>query len=190
MAVVIPFPVSAQSKKQKVSCAKSYKHAVPENETHRKAMLGKIHMWLPKLYASLDHFDEDKYRYYLQENFGTNTAATLSCQQLHSVLLYLAELYFKHTKKHLRKGKANKKDAPAALKQDGSGLNREALLSKIEQMLTVKSIAEKTDVPWSYAVGILKKQSGGITKHLDMATREQLQAVIAALRYDAQRKGY
>ena len=41
----------------------------------------------------------------------------------------------------------------------------------------------------AYAVGILRKQSGGVTRCLEHATPEQLRVVIAALARDAKRHG-
>jgi hypothetical protein len=59
-------------------------------------------------------------------------------------------------------------------------------------MLAEKGRAEGTDMPWSYAVGILKRQGhmfGEPVKSLNKANARQLDAVIAALHKDAVRKG-
>lgn len=61
-------------------------------------------------------------------------------------------------------------------------------MRKIEAQLAEKGRAEGTKVPWGYAVAILKRQSGGVTKCFEHATVEQLRGVIAALTYDAKKK--
>ena len=72
---------------------------------------------------------------------------------------------------------------------DNDNLGREPLMKKIEAQLTEKGRAEGTDVPWGYAVAILKRQSGGVTRCFEHATPEQLRGVIAALTRDARRNG-
>lgn len=44
-------------------------------------------------------------------------------------------------------------------------------------------------MPWAYAVGILQKQPGGVTRCREHATPEQLRGVIAPLARDAKRHG-
>lgn len=78
---------------------------------------------------------------------------------------------------------------PLTLEKDDSGLGRDVYMRKIEAQLAEKGRAEGTKVPWGYAVTILKKQSGGVTKCFEHATVEQLRGVIAALTYDAKKKG-
>jgi hypothetical protein len=62
-------------------------------------------------------------------------------------------------------------------------------MRKIEALLAEKGRVEGTDMPWAYAVGILKKHSNGVTRCFEHATPEQLRAVIAALMKDAKRHG-
>ena len=140
------------------------------------------------LYQKLPHVTEEFYRteldtrFNLMERFERCSAADLSNQELHQLLLWFASLGWE------KKAGKQRKGAPNALRSD-AGLNREALLEKIEAMLAEKGQAEGTGVPWSYAVAILKRQSGGVTKSLDQADRKQLEGVIAALWRDAKRKG-
>ena len=62
-------------------------------------------------------------------------------------------------------------------------------MDKIEALLAEKGRVEGTHMPWAYAVAVLKKQSGGVTRCFEHATPEQLRGVIAALTRDARRKG-
>jgi hypothetical protein len=151
-------------------------------EEQRKDMLAKVHMAKQHL-MRMDGWTDDVYRYSLSEKFGVTSAAKLTHHQLHQALLWLQELGWKAKPGRHHKG------APRALDHDDSSLSREALLSKIEAQLAEKGRVEGTDMPWGYAVGILKRQSNGVTKCLDHADREQLKAVIAALDRDAKRKG-
>lgn len=150
---------------------------------HRKDMLGKIHMAKGHLMATKPGYTEDVYRATLEDLYGVTSAADLTPEQMHGLLLHFSRLGWQKTP---RKGAGR---VPNAHAHDASGQSREALLQKIEAMLTEKGKAEGTAVPWAYAVGILKRQSGNVTKSLDQATREQLADIIAALWRDAKRKG-
>lgn len=90
----------------------------------------------------------------------------------------------------MRKGR-NRRNAPETLFKDDSGMHRQDQMEKIEAMLAEKGRAEGTDVPWGYAVTILKRQSNGEVKSFtdDKVTREHLDGVIAALYKDAKRRG-
>lgn len=159
-----------------------------QEEEERKAMLAKIHIALGELYKraktdpDLAGFCEDVYRYKMREDYGKASAADLDSIELHQMLLWLASLGWKARRKR-------GKDAPSTMYYDPTPLNREGKLEKIEAMLTEKGRVEGTDVPWGYAVSILKRQSGGLTKTFDAASLEQLDSVIAALWRDAKRKG-
>jgi hypothetical protein len=184
MAIITPFPGS-----RRAPAAPKALRPMPrrrENsvrEEQRKAMLAKVHMAVKDL-EKLDGWSEDVYRYGLQERFGVDSAKHLTRGELHQTLLWLSSLGWR-----ARPGR-HRRDAPRALAgEDLAHLDRAALLAKIEAQLAEKGRAEGTDVPWGYAVAILKRQSGGVTRRLDHATPDQLRGLIAALWKDARRKG-
>lgn len=150
----------------------------------RKALLAKIHVAKKQL-----GLKEEEYRALLDGHFGATSAAHLEMTDLKRLVLVMQEYGFKPSKGHARRGVSRKREIPATLANDDANLGREALMRKIEAQLAEKGRAEGTDVPWAYAVGILKRQSGGVTRCFEHATPEQLRKVIAALAYDAKRKG-
>ena len=148
----------------------------------RRALLAKIHVAKKQLGLT-----EEEYRALLDGHFGAASAADLGLTDLKRLVLVLAGYGFKPSKGHARRGATRKKTIPATLEQDDLG--REPLMKKIEAQLAEKGRAEGTDVPWGYAVAILKRQSGGVTRCFEHATPEQLRGVIAALTRDARRNG-
>lgn len=158
-----------------------------ERQERRKAMLAKVH-----IARNQQAMSEDDYRAMLDARYSVTSARDLTDKQLHDLLLYMQQLGAVFTRGSARKrsGKANRKrEIPAALTHDDAELGREAYLKKIEALLAEKGRAEGTHMPWGYAVGILKRQTGGAIKSLDQADALQLRDVIAALVYDARRKG-
>lgn len=150
----------------------------------RKALLAKIHVAKKQLGLT-----EEEYRALLDGHFGAASAADLGLTDLKRLVLVLADYGFKPSKGHARRGVSRKRETPATLTNDNDNLGREPLMKKIEAQLTEKGRAEGTDVPWGYAVAILKRQSGGVTRCFEHATPEQLRGVIAALTRDARRNG-
>ena len=153
-----------------------------EAAEQRKALLAKIHVAKKQLGLT-----EDEYRALLDGHFGAASAADLGLTDLKRLVLVMADYGFKPSKGHARCGATRKKTIPATLEQDDLG--REPLMKKIEAQLAEKGRAEGTDMPWGYAVAILKRQSGGVTRCFEHATPEQLRGVIAALTRDARRTG-
>jgi len=141
-------------------------------------MLAKIHIAKKELMQKLPNFNDDTYRYIIELNFGVRSAKHLSNDQLHSLLIHFADLGFK-----AKKGRHQLPDT------DEPGL--EPKLKKIEALLAEKGRAEGTDVPWGYAVTILKRHTKGkITSFSSPEiTAADLDAVIAALIRDAKRRG-
>lgn len=127
----------------------------------RRAMLAKIHIALKDLGIP----DED-YRAMLDNLFGVASSAKLSPKQLDQLLDHLTKRGFVATKKG---------DA----KPSNSARNRQPMLDKIAALLTELGQLEGRHMPWTYAVGILKRQSS--VMRLEWATPRQLRAVIAAL---------
>ena len=127
-----------------------------EAAEQRKALLAKIHVAKKQLGLT-----EDEYRALLDGHFGAASAADLGLTDLKRLVLVMADYGFKPSKGHARRGATRKKTIPATLEQDDLG--REPLMKKIEAQLAEKGRAEGTDMPWGYAVAILKRQSGGVT---------------------------
>lgn len=185
-ATVTQFPVALP--KPEVLPAKRKRGSTQEKD-QRNAMLGKIHMALTALYArakadpELAGFCEDVYRYKLRDEYGVDSAKHLNNRQLHEILLWLGSLGWQ-----ARKGR-NRRSAPKALFAHDT---RQARIEKIEAMLAEKGRVENTDMPWGYAVSILKRQTandaGGPVTSFDKASPHQLDDVIAALYRDAKRK--
>lgn len=155
-----------------------------EAAEQRKALLAKIHVAKKQLGLT-----EDEYRALLDGHFGAASAADLGLTDLKRLVLVMADYGFKPSKGHARRGLSRRREIPATLTHDGDNLGRESLMKKIGAQLAEKGRAEGTDVPWGYAVAILKRQSGGVTRCFEHATPEQLRGVIAALTRDARRNG-
>jgi len=85
---------------------------------HRRAMIAKIHIALPALYATLPGFSEDTYRYLLSERFGVESSADLTNAQLHELLLHLSRLGWE------AKPKRQKADRPRAVARSGAARAR------------------------------------------------------------------
>lgn len=154
------------------------------NSEQRKALLAKIHVAKKQLALK-----EEEYRALLNGHFGAASAANLDMTDLKRLVLVMREYGFKPSRGHARRGAGRKREIPATLAGDDANLGRDVLMRKIEAQLAEKGRVEGTDVPWGYAVAILKRQSGGVTRCFEHATPEQLRGVIAALTRDAKRKG-
>lgn len=161
MAIITQFPHRIQ---------KSGNTRTNTTNASRKAMLAKVHIAKKNL-----GMDDATYRELLGNNFNVTSSADLSNDGLHRLVLYLVGLGFTPTGKG---GSARPK-----------GSFSKAKMNKIGALLAEKGADEGTAVPWNYAIGILKRQTGGHATRFDMATDTELDAVIAALVRDAKRKG-
>ena len=162
------------------------KRGTPASE-NRSALLAKVHLGKKQLGMS-----DEEWRALLADRWDVESSGALDARRLDELVRHLESLGAVFTRGSARKrsGKANRKrEIPAALTHDDAELGREAYLKKIEALLAEKGRAEGTHMPWAYAVGILKQQTGGAIKSLDQADVLQLRNVIAALVYDARRKG-
>jgi len=153
-------------------------------EETRKALLAKVHVAKKQLALT-----EPEYRALLDGHFGTDTAAALGVTDLKRLVLVMQEYGFTPNRGSARRGAQRKKAVPAPLNDENDLLQRKPLMEKIEALLAEKGRVEGSHVPWGYAVAVLKRQSGGVTRCFEHATPEQLQGVIAALMYDARRHG-
>ena len=157
--------------------ARLTRHSYPESARrsrtteNRRAMLAKVHIGKKRL-----GLDDETYRALLSDAYGVNTAAKLSIKQLDDLLMR-----FQAMGAELNQG-AN----PRGLR---TRTERGSYLRKIEALLAEKGSDEGRHISWDYAAGILERQTKGTVKSLDKATIEQLRKVIAALTYDARRKG-
>ena len=151
----------------------------------RKALLAKVHIAKTQL-----GMKDDEYLTLLDSYYNVDSAGLLGLTELKGLVLIMREYGFKPTKGSAKRKAARKKDIPAPLQPDADDpLATKPLLEKIEALLTEKGRVEGTHVPWGYAVAVLKKQSGGVTRCFEHATAEQMRGVIAALTRDAKRKG-
>ena len=151
----------------------------------RKALLAKVHIAKTQLGMT-----DDEYLTLLDSYYNVASAGLLGLTELKGLVLIMREYGFKPTKGSAKRKAARKKDIPAPLQPDADDpLATKPLLEKIEALLTEKGRVEGTHVPWGYAVAVLKKQSGGVTRCFEHATAEQMRGVIAALTRDAKRKG-
>jgi len=155
-------------RKQAPAPVKARKRGSLQRE-YQKAMLAKVHIARQRLDLS-----EDDYRNMLWDVFGVDSSKELNLQGLHDLLQHLQRLGFEPVK---RRDKANPLGGV-----DGQ-------IRKIEALLAEKGRVEGTDVPWGYAVAILKRHTGGQVAKFDDASPEQLRGVIAALIRDARRHG-
>lgn len=159
------------------------KRGTPASE-NRSALLAKVHLGKKQLGMS-----DEEWRALLADRWDVESSGTLDARRLDELVRHLESLgaVFTCGSARARKGRASRKDIPAALEHDPHA--RERYMKKIEALLAEKGRAEGTHMPWAYAVGILKQQTGGALKSLDQADVLQLRNVIAALVYDARRKG-
>ena len=140
-----------------------------QQRSHRTKMLAKVHVAKARL-----GIDDDTWRAMLQSLFKVRSSADLGYKGLHALCLHLQS-------KGFAPSKGGKKPAPAP--------GCAPRMKKIEALLAEKGNAEGTQMPWAYAVGILKRQTNGEVRSLDKAEPHELDAVIAALVRDARRKG-
>jgi len=152
----------------------------------RTALLAKVHIAKTQLGMT-----DGEYLTLLDSYYNVSSAGVLGLTELKGLVLVMQREYgFKPTKGSAKRKAARKKAIPAPLQPEADDpLATKQLLEKIEAQLTEKGRVEGTHVPWGYAVAVLKKQSGGVTRCFEHATAEQLRGVISALTRDAKRKG-
>ena len=157
--------------------ARLTRHSYPEisrrsrTTENRRAMLAKVHIGKKRL-----GLDDDTYRTLLSDTYGVETAAKLSVKQLDDLLMRFQAMG----------AELNQGATPRGLR---TRTERGSYLRKIEALLAEKGSDEGRHISWDYAAGILEQQTKGTVKSLEKATIEQLRKVIAALTYDARRKG-
>lgn len=192
----IAFPVSPEmaarqksakaAKPQRTTTSKTPRQTAQPDDKELAAKanyIRRIKMLQRDCEKALHRFDDDAYRAILAEQFHATTSKALNLPQLRALLMYMKGL--------LQESRTPIKasfDAPALLHHDANGLSRCGSMRKIQALLAEKGKAEGKYIRWSYALGILKRQTKGVTADWEDATPRQLDAVIAALSKDAQRK--
>jgi phage gp16-like protein len=136
------------------------------NDPRRSKQIAAIHAAKRDL-----GMDEDTYRQMLEQITGQRSAAGLTSQQRHAVL------------DHLKKSgaKLNPKKRVAQHPQTPHTLDTKPLLQKIEALLADMKL------PWAYAHAIGKQQTG-IQKLEWIRRPEDLQAVVAALTVEQEKR--
>ena len=159
------------------------KRGTPASE-NRSALLAKVHLGKKQLGMS-----DEQWCALLADRWDVESSGALDARRLSELVIHLVSLgaVFTRGSARARKGRACRKDIPAALEH--APYARDRYMKKIEALLAEKGRAEGTHMPWGYAVGILKRLTGGAVKSLDQADEMLLAKVIAALTYDARRKG-
>lgn len=140
-------------------------------EEARRALLAKVHIARNQL-----GLQEDEYRAILDARFGVESSGALDVRALHDLVAYFTSLGWKPGR---GPGTRARQKAPHTVERDETGQGRERYMSKIEALLADLGRLEGRFVPWAYAAGILKRQTG--LERLEYASRGQLQAVIAVL---------
>ena len=186
-----PIPMETRQKTTRASRPRKAEAAVSDaraDEATRAAKvkyIQRVKMLQRDCEKALPRFDDGAYRAILAEQCnGAESCTALSVPQLRALLLYLRGL--------LRACPTQAPvsfDAPALLHHDASGQERTGRMRKIQGLLAGKGKAEGRYMRWSYALGILKRQTGGVVSAWEDAAPAQLDAVIAALSKDAGRKG-
>ena len=156
----------------------------PRADGLRRALLAKVHVAKKQL-----GLDDPEYRAVLAR-FEVESSAALDIRGLESLLAHFRDLGWNPAPSSVGAVREPPALTPAPVARDHrpqASPGREALLAKIEALLSEKGRAEGSYVPWDYALAILQRQCG--VERLEWASPEQLAAVIAALARDARRKG-
>lgn len=129
----------------------------------RKTAIQLIHIAKSQL-----GLDDDTYRQMLSTTTGKNSCSKMTLPELQQVLDHLKAKGFKSKPSHhgLR---------------PNPGRNRNALMNKVEALLA------DGGYHWNYAHGMAKRMFG--VEKVDWLEPEQLHKLVAALEYNAKRKG-
>lgn len=161
----------------------AYRSRNTRAEGLRRALTAKVHIAKQQLGMS-----DPEYRALLA-SYGVESSTQLSTRSLDLLLGRFRDLGWQE--KPRAKAAKDRHGLPRPLRKNAahsaSTLDREALLQKVQALLSEKGSAEGSYVSWDYALAILKRQCG--VERLDWATPEQLVGLIAALDKDAKRKG-
>lgn len=137
----------------------------------RRALLAKVHIARKQLGLT-----EDEYRSILDARFSAESSGELDVRALQDLVAYFKSLGWKPGRGHNTRAR---QQAPHTLEHDETGQGRERYMGKIEALLADLGRVEGRFVPWAYAAGILKRQTG--LERLEYASPGQLQAIIAVL---------
>ncbi len=146
-------------------------HKAKQAEEARRALLAKVHIARKQLGLT-----PDAYRAILECRFDVASSAELDVPGLHKLVAYFKSLGWQPGR---GPGTRARQKAPHMIEHDETGQGRERYMVKIEALLADLGRLEGRFMPWAYASGILKRQTG--LDRLEYATCKQLQAVIGVL---------
>lgn len=144
------------------------------NSPERTALYRKIEI----ARKQLSGMSEEDFRNMLEDRYQVRSRKNMGAAQLVNLIKHFESLGVVYTP---RKGRPTL----ALMRQTSTG----SLLKKIEALLAEKGFVEKTELPWAYAAGILKRLNSGVALAWPQAPAHLLNGVIAALTADAKRKG-
>ncbi|GAB6039012.1 hypothetical protein JCM15519_35710 [Fundidesulfovibrio butyratiphilus] len=140
-------------------------------EEARRALLAKVHIARKQLGLT-----EGEYRAVLDTRCKVASSGELDTRSLQALVDYFKTIGWKPGRgPNTRK----RQQAPHTVDHDETGQGREPYMGKIEALLADLGRLEGRFMPWAYASGILKRQTG--LERLEYASRDQLQSVIAVL---------
>lgn len=177
MAVILEMPsamaeIKARRMRRNATAGQSREdHQAVQAEVARRALLAKVHIARKQL-----GLKEGEYRSILGARFGVESSGELDVRALQALVAYFESLGWKPGRGPKTRAKHK---APHTLEHDESGQGREPYMGKIEALLADLGRLEGRFIPWAYAAGILKRQTG--LERLEYASRGQLQALIAVL---------
>lgn len=146
-------------------------HKAKQVDEARRALLAKVHIARKQLGLA-----PDEYRAILEGRFDVASSAELDVPALHKLVAYFKSLGWKPGR---GPGTRTRQKAPHTIEHDETGQGRERYMVKIEALLADLGRLEGRFMPWAYASGILKRQTG--LDRLEYAACGQLQAVIGVL---------
>jgi len=177
MAVILEMPkamgeMKAKRERRASKAAMSREdHEAAQTEAARRSLLAKAHIARKQLALK-----EEEYRSILEARFGVESSGELDVRALQSLIDHFKSLGWKPGRGPNTRAR---QQAPHTLDHDETGQGRERYMAKIEALLADMGRLEGRFVPWAYAAGVLKRQTG--LERLEYASRGQLQAVIVVL---------
>lgn len=177
MATVLEMPKALGELKARRMQRNAIKSQTPEEhkakqvEEARRSLLAKVHIARKQLGLA-----PDEYQSILECRFNVASSAELDVPALHKLVAYFKSLGWKPGR---GPGTRARQKAPHTIEHDETGQGRERYMAKIEALLADIGRLEGRFMPWAYASGILKRQTG--LDRLEYATRGQLQAIISVL---------
>ena len=177
MAVILEMPkamadLKSRRMRRNTTTDKSRQdHEAAQVEAARRSLLAKVHIARKQIGLT-----EGEYRAILETRFGASSSGELDVRGLQTLVAHFKSIGWKPGRGPNTRVRQN---APHTVEHDETGQGRVPYMGKIEALLADLGHLEGRFIPWAYAAGILKRQTG--LERLEYATRGQLQAVIAVL---------